>query len=812
MLINYLRIAFRYLLKNKAFSAINVFGLTLGFACFILIALYLHDELSFDMFHTNASRIYRVIQHEQMEDGTTRDVMTVSARLGPESAIQIPGIEGATRMFALGRLTMGNDPGDRDYEQMRTVDPNFFTIFSFPFIDGNPTTALQEPGTIILDETLAQKYFHNESPLGKRLWSNIEDRRTLTVMGVMNKFPASSHLQFDIAFSESTWNDTFPWYKDYMNNDWTSNGFVTYLLLEPGADVTAVEHGITDLIKGHYPADRPFKSSFRLQPMKDIHMYSSELQGDEANVNGIKPYYIYIFGAVAFLILLIACLNYMNLATAAALKRTREIGTRKTLGAYRGQLIAQFGGEAIIICSLAFIFAIAIVQVILPVVNAFAVKELSFRQLPITWLLGISTVMFLVGALSSLYPAYIIARVMPSEALRKEVKISRALPVRKVLVAVQFVISIMMIAATLIIYRQLNYMRSKDLGFKVNNLLVVDINSRRLRTDFENVKAEFSTVPGVEQVAASTRVPGEWKSFPISTVRVPGTPTGHEMIYVGIDKDFMKTYDIKLLEGRNSTDSRGDSSKVILTKFAAEQLGLTDAVGQTIEIPTVRWGGSVEPLTNPLRVEVIGIADDFHFESFRHRMMPIIFAYPNTSVQVIDYYTLNVQTSNWSETLEKLKAVNSRVDPDSPLEYTFLDGRFERFYEADERRGQIFLGFSAVIILIACLGLFALVSYSVETRMKEIGIRKVLGASVGSIVRLISLEFLVIVLLSGLVAFPASWFLMKSWLYDFAYQVTIGPEVYAAAGIAALLIAYATICLRAIRAAVINPVDSLRSE
>jgi putative ABC transport system permease protein len=358
----------------------------------------------------------------------------------------------------------------------------------------------------------------------------------------------------------------------------------------------------------------------------------------------------------------------------------------------------------------------------------------------------------------------------------------------------------------------LKYVQEKDLGFDRENLLVVDINSDRLRRNFETVKAEFSKPAEVMSISTSTRVPGEWKSFPVASVRTPGEQVGREMIFVGIDRDFLKTYDIRLLEGRTIDDPVADSLKIVLTQLAAEQLGLAHPIGQTIEIPGVRFGGNVEDLEAPFRVEVIGIVENFHFESLRAEMMPVIFGAPNTAIQRIDYYTLRIKTSDWDKTIGELKTINSTIDADNPLEYTFLESRFEEFYRADARRGQIFLTFSIVIVLIACLGLFALVSYSVESRTKEIGVRKVLGASVQSIVRLVSNEFLVLVLIAGVIALPVAWYFSREWLKDFAYRADPGAGLFLMATLVALLIALLTICVRVIRAAAANPVDSLRNE
>jgi putative ABC transport system permease protein len=816
MLLNYFKIALRFLAKNRMFSFINCVGLTLGFLCFILIGLYLHDELSFDLFHKDAERIYRVIQHEKQEDGAIRAVAPVAVQIGPQAVKQLPEVEQMSQVFGLGRVTLGNDPANRNYERLMTTDPEFLTFFNFPLIQGDPATALRQPDAIVITEKLAMKYFGNQPAIGKRLWSVLTRNRApveFTVTGIMKDFPKNSHIQIDIIFSEPTWRTIFPWYDNFVATDWTSNSDITYLKLKAGADPVAAAAKITELTRTHYPKDREFKSTFSLQPIKDIHLYSDNIQGNEINANGIKPFYLYLFASVAFLVLLIACLNYMNLSTAAAYKRTREIGTRKTLGAQKLQLISQFAGEAIIMSAVSLLLAITLLEVMLPAVNSFTQKEMSLTALPLNWVFALGIVMLLAGIISSVYPAYIIARVMPSEALKKEVKLgNRTLPVRKMLVAGQFAISIMMIASTLVIYQQLEYMRTKDLGFSMNNLVVIDINSDRLRRNFENVKAEFAKLSEVQSISASTRVPGEWKSFPISTVRTQASPNGKEMIYVGIDQDFLSTYKIKLLEGRNFLAGTSDSLKVILTKLAVEQLGLKDPVGEMIEIPGARWGGQIDNLDRPFRAEVIGVADDFHFESFRQKMMPVVFAFPNTPIQRIDYYTLNINSSNLAETIEKLREVNRKIDADNPLEYNILASQFERFYQNDRMRGQVFLSFSMVIVVIACLGLFALVSYSIESRTKEIGIRKVLGASVRDLVSMVSREFLVLVLIGGVVATPVAWYVTNTWLEDFAYKVSPGVGVFLLAGVIALVIAGVTIGFRAVRAAVMNPVESLRTE
>ncbi|MCK6617576.1 MAG: ABC transporter permease [Cyclobacteriaceae bacterium] len=816
MLLNNLKISFRHLVKNKTFTLINLAGLTLGFLCFILLALYLHDELSFDTFHRDAARIARVIEHKQQGDGTIRGTVQVSPLLGVEAVTQFEEVETACRMTAFGRITLGNDPTTRSYERTWSVSDNYFQFFSFPLAEGDPATALNTPDGIVISESLGKKYFGDGPYLGKQIWSSLRrngEPVTLTVTGVMRDLPANSHIQLEIVFSEHTWPSMFRWYNEYITTDWESNEYVTYLKLKSGTDTRLLSEKITALVKSRYPKDKEFKSTFSLQALTDLHFYSDNPQDNELNSNNTKPFYLYMFGAVGALLLLIACLNYMNLSTASAITRTREMGTRKTLGARKGQLIRQFLTDALMLSAFSLLLAIVLAEALLPFLNTFTNKEMTLTTLPLSWMLSTTGVMLLVTLLSSVYPAFVVTNVSLVNALKNEVKIGNSsLPVRKVLLVAQFSISIVMIASTLVIYQQLNFMREKDLGFDRENLLIVDINSQPLRRNFEMVKAEFSRPAEVQSITVSTRVPGEWKSFPIANVTNPANPHGREMIFVGIDKDFLKTYDINLIEGRTIDDPVADSLKVVLTQMAVQQLGLANPIGQILEIPSTRQGGSTEPLEQPFRVEVIGVVEDFHFESLRAEMMPVIFGAPNTVIQRIDYYTLRIKTGNWQQTLAALQEINTKIDPNNPLEYTFLESRFEEMYQDDTKRGQIFLVLSFIVVLIACMGLFALVSYSVENRTKEIGVRKVLGASVSSIVGLVSKEFLLLVVFASIVAMPVSYFFMREWLQDFAYRISLGADSFIAAALLAAVIAFVTISLRTLKAATENPVKALRSE
>ncbi len=817
---SYFKISLRHLVKNKTFTFINLFGLTLGFLSFMLLGLYIQDELSFDLFHKDSLNMYRVLQHEKQEDGTIHNAAEIAGLIGKESSASFSEMQEYCRITAFGRVTLGNDPTNRNYHRVMTADTNFFSFFDFPLIEGSKETVLRNPDEVVLNETLAKKYFGTKSPIGERIWSSMTREGSgsvveFTIVGVMKDFPKNSHLQLEALFSEASWPAIFEGYNEYITTDWTSNEYVTYVKLKKKTNVVALSDKINALVKSHYPVDTPFRSEFSFQPYSKIHLYSENILGNGItnNDSGTKPYYLYMFGIVGFLLVLIACLNYMNLTTAAAFKRTREIGMRKSLGALRSQLVAQFIIDSLLIASLSFIVSIGLLKLFLPLFRAFTNKELLFESLPLAWYLIIVGAVILTSILSAIYPAMISLKTSTVSALKGEIKVtSQRFNFRKLMLAAQFAVSIGMIASTLIIYNQLKFMREKDLGMDVESLLVIDINSGNLRRNFETVKAEFAKAAEVVSITASTRVPGEWKSFPIATVNAEGDSRKNEMIYVGIDNDFLLTYNIQLTEGRNFNSGVSDSLKVILTELGVSQLGLINPIGQIIEIPKYRVDANTEQLETVFRAEIIGVAKDFHFESLKKNRMPVIFAAPNTAIQRIDYYTLKVETTNWSETVTKLKEINQKIDSNNPLEYTFLDNRFEEFYQTDAKRGQIFLTFSTIIVLITCMGLFALVSYSIESRTKEIGVRKVLGASVNSIVVLVSKEFLVLVLASGVIGLPVSWYFMNSWLQEFAYRIPLSAEIFVLAAFILLLIAFATIAFRAINAATANPIKNLRSE
>jgi putative ABC transport system permease protein len=479
----------------------------------------------------------------------------------------------------------------------------------------------------------------------------------------------------------------------------------------------------------------------------------------------------------------------------------------------RKQLLLQFAGEALLLSILSLVLALVLIDILLPAVNSFLGKELSLQ--PDSLLIGAALIFFLLGAglLSSVYPAFFLARINPATALKKETTIgNRRISLRKILVVVQFSISIIMITATIIIYLQLRYLQDKELGFDVDNLLVVDINSANLRQQFESIKQEFKNLSQVQSVTVSSRVPGEWKVFPIANVQYRQSGNKEQMIFVGADEDFLGTFNIPLLIGRNLRNDPADSNSILLSESAVKALGLKDPLGKTVDINSTIWAGDLDERDDLYRPVIVGVIRDFYFQSFREKQIPVMLASYHNPIHQIDYYTLRIRTNDWAQVIGQLEAINYRFDPENPLEYNFLDARFADFYQGDQIRGRLFLIFSGLIILIACMGLFALASFSIENRIKEIGIRKVLGARIAAITWLISAEFALLVGFAFIVAAPLAYWMIQNWLEEFAYRVTIPWWAFPAAGLAALLIALTTVSFQAIRAANANPVKALRYE
>lgn len=782
-----------------------------GLTSFLLIALYIFDELTFDSFHTQADNIYRVVNKKVSAEGKEAKVASVAYQISETGKTSFPEIKKAARYTGAGRSNVGTQENTNVfYEDLTFANNDFLEVLDFDLIAGDRKTALKAPYTVALTEESALKYFNSTNIIGKFIKVD-RDSTPYTVTAVLKNIPVNSHLSFNLLFSEASIENKR--FKDFVSTEWSSDSFSTYLLLDEKARVGNVEAKLNQLIKSKRDANEKDKYAYSLQPLKAIHFYSADIEGQ----SGGNLTYIYVFAVLAVFVLVIACINYMNLTTARFANRAREIGVRKTAGASRENLIKQFISEAFLVTIIALVIAVLLVQALLPYFNNFTHKKLTlgFNTDYRIWI-GVGIVVIIASLMSGTYPALFQSRIKPILLLRNKINVGKGnISIRRFLVIFQFSLSIVMIVATTIVYLQMKYVETKDMGFKKDQLVIVDINSGKVRRGAETIKREFAKLSQVKGVSVSSRVPGEWKNLVKVRVKNENVTSleGKDMYFLGIDEQFLKTYDIQLLKGRNfSNTGSNDSTAVIINESAAKQLGITQASGQVVEIPSVDFGGSVERFDASFNVRVVGIVKDFNFQSLHQAVSPMVLGFHSNPIQNIDYFSSRVNTANVEETLKQMDNVLKSIDSNHLFEYHFLDKQWELFYEQDQIQQTIFLIVAILTILIACLGLFGLATYAAEQRIKEIGIRKVLGASIGSIIVILTRDFVKLVLIAAVIAFPLAWWAMDKWLQNFAYHVGIQWWVFALAGITAITIALLTISYQTIRAALMNPVRSLKSE
>ncbi len=810
MIKNYFKIAWRNLLKQKAFSFINIFGLAAGLTCFLLIALYLTDELTFDAFHSKVGSLYRVIETSTSPSGKETTSPGVAYNIASATQRELPEVAGACRFGGFTRTNVWNDENTNVfYESYTMANASFFELFDFPILQGN-RQALTAPHTVAVTEETALKYFGRKDVLGKTIRATT-DSIPYTITAVV-KIPGNSHIQFNLLFSEAT-QLTNERYRESVNRDWSSNSFSTYVYLKEGQDATSTASKINKLVMQNRTGEDGRKSSFTLLPIRDIHFYPNGSTGNQAN-SSVR--YLYVFAIVALFVLFIACINYMNLTTARFAGRSKEIAVRKVAGADRQNLVIQFLTEALLITSIALLLALAAVQMILPSFNTFTGKELSlgFNTDYRIWL-GVLAITVIAALMAGIYPALFQSGLKPLLLLKNKLKLTQGhLSFRRVLVIFQFSVSIIMMIATIVVFQQLKYVDTKDMGFDKEQLLVVDINSGKVRRSASTIKNEYSKLSAVKGVTITSRVPGEWKNIPQVKVKFADDASNlpQDMVYIAADEDFLNTYAIKLQSGKNFAPASPDSQAVMINAAAAKALGITEAKDQWIEIPAVQFGDGVNSFDVPLRVRVAGIVQDFNFRSLREKITPMVIGNTRLPVHNIDYFTVRVNTADMTTSLKQMEDILHRIDAAHLFEYNFLDKQWELFYQEDQKRQVIFLCVAFMTILIACLGLFGLATYAAEQRIKEIGIRKVLGASIGSIISMLSKDFLKLVLVAAVIAFPIAGWAMYQWLQEFAYRVNLQWWVFLLAGSAALFIALFTVSFQAVKAALANPVKSLRSE
>lgn len=819
MIRNYFKIAFRNLLRNKLYTTLNVLGLTFGLSCFLLIGLYLFDELTFDQQHNNADRIFRVIEHRKTP-AENRNTAAISYKLSEESPKNIAEIEKMARITQFGRDNLGNMTGQKKFlEDITVVNNELMEMFDFEAIDGNPKTALKEPRSMVIVEDLAMRLFGSTKVAGKTIkWDGME--QPFTVKAVIKNHPRNSSFSFTSLNSESTYlSDTS--YVNDINRDWSSNSYMVFAMLKKNVNPENVSPKMKSLLEANFKPETGTSMVFSLQSLKDMHLHSENIINRVVNSNASSAstgsmFYIKIFAIIALFVLLIACINYMNLTTAKASNRSKEIGIKKAVGAVRGQLITQFLAESVLVTFISFVLSVILVNLVLPFFNDFVNKELSlgFSTNYQIWLATLSVVL-LTGLLSGTYPAFMLSRFSPM-LLLKSLKIPNKsdFSLRKGLVVFQFTISVVMIVATIVLFFQVKFLNNKDLGFNKELLLVVDINSGKIRKSAPAIVSEFSKIPNVKNVSTTSRVPGEWKNIPTIKVKPMGGIDVHKIAYfLGVDENFSKTFETELLKGKNFAGIN-DSASVVINETAAKMLNISEPSDQMLEIPERAMGGNFRPLSNNqvFRARVIGIVKDFHFQTLREKIAPLVLGYQKNPIHNIDYYTSRIEAKDIDATLKQMEQILTKIDPENLFEYHFLDQQLALFYAEDARRQSMLIWAALATILIACLGLFGLATYAAEQRIKEIGVRKVLGASVVNLATLLSKDFLKLVLIANGIAFPIAWWAADKWLQEFAYHIEIEWWFFVLAGIMAIAIALLTVSYQSIRAALMNPVKSLKTE
>ena len=797
MLKNYLKIALRNIQRNKIFSFINIFGLAVGMACSLLIFLFVKDELSYDRFNKDSANIYRVVKDFVNDDGTIIPDATTPPALAVAMQRVIPEVTAATRLFAnpdWGQNFLFKYDNKKFNEQkIFFVDSNFFSVFTLPFIKGN---AFKDASSVVITESAAKKYFGNENPIGKTIQGD-QFLGNMTVTGVIKNIPSNSHFHFDFAIPLSKLGGSD------KDSDWGWYEFYTYVKLRPHTNIASLTKKIQTIYQRN---DSSGKAIYYTQPLTSIHL-TSNLK-EEIEPNGSKLY-VYIFSIIAIFIVLIAAINYINLATAKSSVRAKEIGVRKITGASRSSLIKQFLTESVFTSLIASLLAIVIAQLLLPAVNTMSQKQLAFVNNPVilVYVLGMA---LSVGIVAGIFPAIYLSSFKPVLVLKgSKANYEGKLSLRKLLVVVQFTISIMLIIGVLVIAGQVNYMQSATLGLNKDQVVIVQNGGTLPDADKDAFRNASLEINGVKKVAMSDGVLGgqTWNMM----FRGEGSQNIKVVNSLSISGDYLDALGIQLKEGRSfsakfptdvlNTRADNQSNKmigsVILNETAVKELGLQEpVVGKNIF-----WG------QNYLRI--VGLVKDFHFTSFHDHIKPFAFL---DNPSRMGNYTIKLSTENIKRTLTQLQAVWNKFSPERPFEYIFLDDTYGKLFRTEIHFQQAFTGLVILLILIACLGLFGLVTFAAQQRTKEIGIRKVLGASVNEIARLLSTDFLKLVLMAFIIATPIAWFFMNKWLQNYAYRIKIGWWIFIVAGVLAMLIALVTISFQAIKAAVANPVKSLRTE
>lgn len=806
---SYLKIAFRNLTKYRFTSFINLFGLATGLTCCMLILAFILNELSYDKYNTNANRIYRVTRSFNNQDGAiSLNLSTIAPAFGPYLKNDFPEIQKMTRLLKNGLTSIRYKENLFNENNIYFADDNLFDVFTLKVKEGNPKTALSDPYTIMLSEDMAKRYFGNEDPMNKTI--RAYNQFNLKVTGVYKDFPSNSHIHPDALVSFTTLNDHAVYGEENLRTSWGNNSFFNFLLLPENYQVKNMIDRFPAFVDKHmnhkdYNGLNPSKfTKLGLQKLTDIHLrsnmdYEAEANGDISRV--------YIFSIIALFILLIACINYMNLSTARSALRAREIGIRKVVGARKKELIFQFLSESVMICWVAIIIAFILTSLSLPWLNKISGQQISYHDL-LKWNIIIPLLLtpFILGIISGIYPALFMSSFQPVKTLKGLFKKGgSSISLRKVLVVAQFAISIVLIIATAIVFQQLHYIQNKSLGFEKEHQIILPYGND-VDKQYDVFRNTLLRNTSFKEIGRSSRIPtgrllDDQNAYTFSGDSL--RPVNTDIKMVNVDYDFIPVYKINIVAGRNfSREYSTDTAGFVLNESSIKVLGWKspqEAVGKDF-----KYGNQ--------KGHIIGVISDFNFESMHQKIVPIVLTMNPPSQQYYNNITIRVAGNNIAGTLAYLEKTWKTLLPETPFQFSFLNENFNKLYESEQKQGTLYIFFACIAIFIACLGLFGLSSFAITQRIKEIGVRKVLGANVGRIVTLLSKDFLKLVLIAALLAFPIAWFAMNNWLKDFAFRISIEWWVFILAGILASFIALLTVSVHAIKAANANPVNSLRSE
>jgi putative ABC transport system permease protein len=813
---NYLKVAFRSLLKRKVFSLINILGLATGMAVCLLIVLFIQDELSFDKFQTKGDRIYRVAL-DRIYPGRHTGYAMIPSSIGDAIKHEFPEVEQCVRIFdATGNGTFPLKYGDKLFEERKVLlaDSNFFKIFSYKTLAGNPANALNKVNSVVITESTAKRIFGSvNGAIGKQfLLEQNKNNPNFVISAVVQDWPKNSHFNFNIIIASVS----FPFVAE---PNYTAFSCYTYLLLKPGSSPETLESKLPLIVKKYVSGGigRAFNQTYEqfvaagngykysLQPVTKIHLIS-DLES-ELSVNGSMTS-IYLFSVIAIFILALACINFINLSTSLSVERAKEVGIRKTFGSDKQSIVYQFLTESVIISLLSLVIAFGLILLLLPLFNQIADKDLSILYY-ITPLHIASLLLFaiLLGAVAGIYPAFILSSFNPITVLKGRFKSNKyGLFLRNGLVVFQFSISIVLIIATIIVNQQINFMEGDKLGFKKDHIIVVN-NAFVLFKQSKAFKDELQKIPGVESVSGTSTMPGEQGFFGVIY-----QPEGSKQSVTGrgvvVDENFSKLLNIQIKEGRFFSDKfPTDSFAVVLNEKAVTEMGLKNPLGARLTSPGDTLKGGKDAVFT-----VVGVVKDFHYQSLHQKITPLIFNNGMRNGNVFGSIGVRVKSDHFQSSINSIERTWQSFVKDRPFHYTFLDQTVAEQYHAEQTTQKVFSVFTVLAIFIACIGLMGLAAYATQQRIREIGIRKVLGASIGGIVSMLSKDFLKLILIASVVAFPIAWLAMHSWLQSFAYRIPINWFVFILAAGLSILVAMLTISFQAIKAALTNPIKSLRSE